>query len=278
MTSSRFPWRELGRRQYFLPSEHGSWIWWIGPFAIGLAAGRRLSADVFLLFGALLLAFLARQPASIVVKAASGRRPRRDLAPAAVWLAVYSVLSLGSLAALVSAGYRQLLFLAIPGVLVFAWHLWLVSRREERGQRGVELVAAGVLALAAPAAYWLSSGAETRTAWVLWGLCWLQSAASIVTVFLRLEQRRLQAFPLHPWREGSRVLAYHACNLAAGLLLALVGWAPALVPVAFLLLLVDAVEGVAHPPVGARPTSIGFRQLGASLAFVFVMILAYRLG
>jgi len=278
MTASRFLWREWGRKQYFLPSEHGSWIWWIGPFAIGLAAGRRFTPDVVLLFAALLLAFLSRQPATMAIKALSGRRPRRDLAPSVFWLAVESLPALVALAALVAAGYRQLLWLAIPGVLVFAWHLWLVRRREERGQRGVELVAAGVLGLAAPAAYWVASGTESRTAWILWGLCWLHSAAAIITVFLRLEQRRLQTPPLHPWRDAMRVLAYHAFNLAIALALALLGWAPALVPVAFLLMLVDAVEGVAHPPVGTQPTVIGFRQLGASLAFLFVMALAYRLS
>ena len=43
----------------------------------------------------------------------------------------------------------------------------------------------------------------------------------------------------------------------------------------FALMLADALEGVAHPPVGARPAAIGLRQLGASAAFAALMIAAY---
>ena len=44
------------------------------------------------------------------------------------------------------------------GSLVFAWYLWLVGRREERRQIGMELLATGVLALTAPAGYWVGVG------------------------------------------------------------------------------------------------------------------------
>ncbi|MFN2236858.1 MAG: hypothetical protein ACK2U1_21730 [Anaerolineales bacterium] len=82
------------------------------------------------------------------------------------------------------------LYLSIPGVFVFGWHLWLVSQRAERRQIGVEIVASGVLALSAPAAYWTSVGETDPLGWWLWILTWLQSAASIVYAYLVLGAKR----------------------------------------------------------------------------------------
>lgn len=269
--------RRLWRRHYFIPTEHGAWIWWIGPFLIGLAAGSRIDLDVLVLLLAVGAAFFLRQPASIAVKALSGRRPRSDLAPGLFWSAAYLLLMTLAVLVLVRSGHSALLWLAVPGVIVFGWHLWLISRRAERGQRGIELVAAGVLALAAPAAYWTADGGDALVPWILWGLTWLQSAASIVFVYHRLEQRHLTAMPsvVERWRTGARALVYHAFNLAVALGLTLLGRVPPLVSLAFGLMLFDALEGVAHPPVGARPAAIGLRQLGSSAVFVAVMVAAY---
>ncbi len=267
----------MWRTYYALPAEHGAWIWWVGPLLIGLGAGGGPSRDFAVLALTGLAAFLSRQPAVIAVKTLSRRRPRRDLGPALAWLTIYGLMASLGVLALVLDGHTRILALAVPGLPVFAWHLWLVSQREERGQMGIELVAAGALALAAPAAYWISGGLDPLEPWVLWALTWLQSAASIVGVNLRLRERRLASPPPDRWRMGLRTLLYHAFNQAASLALAAARLVPWLVPAAFSLTLLDAVEGVARPPVGAKPTAIGVRQLAVSSAFVMVMVLAYRL-
>jgi hypothetical protein len=178
---------------------------------------------------------------------------------------------------LVYRGHLRLLWLVAPGLAVFAWHLWLISRRQERGRMGIELVGSGVLALAAPAAYWLSGGDRTGEGWLLWGIAWLQSAASIVFVYLRLRQRRLDKVPSPPerWRMGVRALLYHFFNLLLAALLAALRWVPIGVPFAFLLMLLDALDGVARPAVGTKPVSIGLRQLASSSLFVLVVVLSY---
>lgn len=269
----------IWRKQYALPAEHGSWIWWLGPLVLGLAAGGHPDLDAVLLLLAALSAFLLRQPATIVVKVISGRRPRSDLSPATFWIVGYGLITAIAVWALIASGHPQVVILAIPGVPVFAWHLWLVSRRAERGQMGIELVGAGVLALAAPAGYWVAGGTGERVPWILWALTWLQAASSIVFIYMRLEQRKLPEVPpaRELWRQGRRTLLYHTFNLAASLGLAVLGWAPWLAPAAFGLMLADALEGVARPPVGAKPTSIGLRQLGVSASFMLIMALGYRL-
>jgi hypothetical protein len=274
--SDRLP--NVWRKQYALPAEHGSWIWWLGPLFIGLATGGHPDLEAILLVLAALCAFLLRQPTMILVKAVSGRRPRNDIGPASFWIAAYGLIGALATWSLIASAHSQVVLLAIPGVPVFGWHLWLISRRAERGQMGIELVGAGVLALAAPAGYWVAGGADGRIPWILWALTWLQAAASIVFVYLRLEQRKLKIMPpvRERWRQGGRTLMYHAFNMAASLGLAIMGMAPWLVPVAFALMLIDAAEGVARPPVGAKPTAIGLRQLSASVLFVVVMAVGFR--
>ena len=45
---------------------------------------------------------------------------------------------------LIWLGYSEILILAVPGIPVFSWHLYLVSRRQERRKIGVEVIACGV--------------------------------------------------------------------------------------------------------------------------------------
>jgi hypothetical protein len=80
------------------------------------------------------------------------------------------------------------------------------------------------------------------------------------------------------WRAGGRALAYHLFNLLFAAALAVGEWIPAPIPVAFALMLADAVEGVARPAVGARPVSIGVRQLAASTLFVALVARSYLAG
>lgn len=265
------------RRHLILPQEHGAWVWWIGPLLIGWAAAGSMTADVLLLAAAALAGFLLRQPATILVKVWSGRRGAHELRPALAWALLDILLLSLTTASLVWRGHGSILVLAIPGVAVFVWHLWLIGRREERGQMGIEIVGAGVLALTAPAAYWVCGGTGSSLPWILWLLCWLQSAASIVLVYFRLAYRRLTSMPTIEvrLREGRRALIYNGFNaiLASGL--ALAGAVPYLVASAFLLMLLDAIGAVARPPLGDPPTRIGLRQLLASSLFVVLCVLGF---
>jgi hypothetical protein len=150
---------------------------------------RRFHPATLSLIIAAMSAFMIRQPMTVMVKAYSDRRPKTDLPAARFWLLVYGSIAALALLGLIRDGFGYILYLAVPGVPVFAWHLWLVSQRAERKQAGVEVIATGVLSLAAPAAYWVGIREYDSFGWWLWALTWLQSAASIVYAYLRLSQR-----------------------------------------------------------------------------------------
>jgi hypothetical protein len=269
--------KKFFQKQIAIPQDHGSWVFLFSPLLIGLSAGASFNAASLALVIAALAGFLIRQPLTVAVKIYSGRRPRNNLPAARFWLIVYGVILLASVAELLMLGYTMLVWLALPAIPVFAWHLWLISKREERRQAGVEILATGVLALAAPAAYWIGQNAYEPLGWILWILTWFQSAASIVHAYLRLEQREWRTTPelADRFRAGWRALAYTGFNLALAIVFGVFGIIPGLVWLAFLLQFGETLFGTVRPATGAKPVQIGVRQLIVSSLFTILFILAW---
>lgn len=263
------------KKHIALPQDHGSWVFLLSPLLIGLfAAGRFTNASLALSLGAL-MAFLLRQPLSVAVKVWGKRRPASDLPPSLFWIAVYGGILLLSAVGLVWLGYARLLWLGIVAAPVFAWHLWLIRQRQERHQMGAQIVASGVLALAAPAAYWGGGEGYAPQGWLLWLLCWLQAAASIVYAYLRLEQRSWPAVPaamVDRLRPAWRALLYATFNLGLTLLLGWVGVISPWVWLAYALQWGEVLYGALRPAVAVRPTQIGLRQLLISTLFTALFI------
>ena len=275
-------WRSLFKKQVALPSEHGTWVFLLSPLLIGIIIGDswRISAALWLVIGAM-AAFLLRQPITVLVKVYSRRRSRRDLPSAWFWIGVYGLVGVAALFALLVDGFGFLLWLALPAVPVFLWHLYLVSRRSERHKMDVEIVGSGTLALAAPAGYWLGQGYADSYGWVLWLLLWFQSAASIVFIYLRLEQRGLDEIP--PMKKrlqmGWRALLYSTFNLFAVAILGLVDVLPVWLFLAYAVQWIETILGTFLPVTKkVKPTVLGFRQLGVSIVFTIVFIITWLMG
>ena len=249
----------------------------MGPFAIGVAAACRLQADVLWLLLATLSGFLLRQPVTILVKVLGRRRPHIELRPALAWSVVYSTVGFFSALGLAATGHAALLLLTLPGILLFVWQMGLVRKREDRGRIGTGVLGAGLLALAAPAAYLVSGGQSNILPWILWAVCWLQSAASILLVYSRLEQRRWTSPPSLSARflSASGAWICHVFNGVTAVTLAALSWIPWLSAAGFLLMLFDLADGTFRPAVGARPTHIGLRQLLASTLFALLSVLGF---
>ena len=267
------------RKQIFLPQDHGSWVFIFSPLLIGLFLGGRISLASLYLVVASVAAFLLRQPVMMAVKAYAGRRPKSDLPAAYFWIVLYGLIGGFALLGLIRTGFGYVLLLAVPGGPVFAWHLWLVSRREERRQINVEMIATGVLSLAAPAAYWVGIGRYDPMGWWLWLLVWVQTAASIVYAYLRLQQRELAGVPARRelWKMGFRAFAYTTFNLVAVLLLGLVSILPRFLFLPYLVQWSETLWGIFHPAIKWKPVRIGTRQLIVSILWTILFIIAWRL-
>lgn len=276
--------RKYIRRTIALPGEHGAWVFIFSPLLIGLNAGGlnsggHLSAATVYLVVAAMSAFLIRHPITIAFKALTGRRSRRDLPAARLWIVIYGLIGIMAGAGLVIQGFGYLVLLALPGVPVFAWHLSLVRNRAERGQIGLEIVGSGVLALTAPAAVWVGTGKIDPLGWWLFGLTWFQSAASIVYTYLRLEQRSLRKHPYVATRLhlGFHALLFTSFNLVFVISLVLGRVLPGLLPIPYAVQWLESIWGTLRPAIGVKPTTIGLRQLAVSTTFTILFIITWNI-
>lgn len=268
---------DLLRRSVAWPSDHGSWVFLLSPLIIGLVAGGRWTIPVVYLIVAALSGFLIRQPTTIAVKALTGRRSRQDLTAALFWTAVYGAIGSIHVVGLVLRGFGYILYLAIPGLAVWAWYLNLVWRREERQQKVMEILGAGVLALTAPAGLWAGLGHPDPIGWLLWILVWAQSAASIVYVYLRLGQRSL---PGHPGTKvlldlGGPAIAFATLNMLAVAALGVDGLVTPWLFLAYLPQWLETLRGTWLPALRLKPTHIGYRQVVVSTLFTLIFVLAW---
>jgi hypothetical protein len=274
--------RDYFKKQIALPQDHGSWVFIFSPLLIGIFAGGNFTLSTFNLILAAMSAFLIRQPMTVIVKAYSGRRPKSDLLPARFWVLIYGSIAALALLGLILQGFWFLLILAVPGVPVFAWHLWLVSQRAERKQAGIEVIATGVLSLVAPAAYWVGVGRYDPLGWWLFLWTWLQSAASIVYAYLRLEQRELKQDQAavksgsEMWKMGKRAFLYTSFNLGASLILGWTNLIPPFIFIPFLVQWLETIWGITHPSIGWKPVRIGIRQLAVSILWTILFIMANK--
>lgn len=270
------------KRQIALPQDHGSWVFIFSPLLVGIFAGGTFQLPTLYLVIAAMSAFLIRQPMTVIVKAMSGRRSAADLPAARFWVLVYGIIAAAALLGLILSDFGYILYLAVPGAPVFAWHLWLVSKRAERKQEGVEVIATGVLALTAPAAFWVGIGGYEPDGWWLWLFTWLQSAASIVYAYLRLDQREVSQEEAAvksraEWGQmGRRAFLYTSFNLVLSSGLGLSALVPAFIFVPFLAQWLETIWGITHPAVGWKPTHIGVRQLIVSVLWTILFILFWR--
>lgn len=270
------------KKQVALPQDHGSWVFILSPLLIGVFTSGSFQLPSAYLVIAAMTAFLIRQPVTVMVKALSGRRSAADLVPARFWLLIYGILAAAALTGLILSGNGYILYLAIPGAPVFAWHLWLVSKRQERKQENVEVIATGVLALAAPAAYWVGIGGYNPSGWWLWLFTWLQSAASIVYAYLRLSQRDISQEQAAVksrgewWQMGQRALMYTSFNVILSFGLGVFQYIPFWIFIPFLLQWLETLWGINHPAVGWRPVRIGMRQLIISILWTVAFIVFWR--
>lgn len=266
------------RQQVALPQDHGTWVFILCPLVIGLFAGGNLTTASWALASAAMFAFFIRQPITMAIKAYAGRRPSSDLPAARFWITLYGILILASVVKLIYLGEIYILYLAIPAVPVFGWYLWLISRREERRQAGLEILATGVLALAAPAAYWIGKGGYIPSGWFLWVLVWFQSAGSILYAYLRLEQRQWKSNPgLNMLvKFGAPALTFTTFNLIFSFGLASFNLIPAWIWLAFLIQVAETIWGTLNPAIGAKPVAVGIRQTIVTVLFSIIFISTWR--
>ncbi|HEC21839.1 MAG TPA: hypothetical protein ENI95_02855 [Chloroflexi bacterium] len=263
----------LQRYKIIFPSEHGSWPLTLTPFVIGAGVAGRFPLPVWLCLLAILALFLARQPISLWLRIRRGKARRADAPAAIFWSLLLSGIAALAGIGLLLSGRQAILWLAAPAVGVLALTLglgaWLGPRR-----LSVELIGVVGLALAAPAAYVAATGTLDTTAWLVWGISALHSVISVLYVRLRVDATHRRLSPA-----GARmVVLAHLLSLGIVLGTAAGGWLPWLVALPIALLLVRAVYAAWRRPPLDNVKRFGFTEIGYSLAFAAIVIIAFLIA
>jgi hypothetical protein len=248
--------RRIFRKQIVIPSEHGSWSWFLVPYFVGLLVAGQWNVPALVVLIGGLAGFLIRQPASVYLRIRSGKGRRSDESLAAAWMLILGAIALLSLVALLAMGLMELLWLLVPMVGIFAFYL-VATRQRRAAVRTLWMELAGAVGLAAmaPAAYIAATGQLDSIAWALWLLLAGQNALGVLYVRLRIadtHQRQIARLPIL-W---VHILAVIGLSLAA-----LANQIPWLVVVPFAGYLVRAIWAVSKVRPVANIKRFGFSEI-----------------
>ena len=175
------------RKQLVIPTEHGSWTWFLVPYFVGVLVAQEWNLATALVLIGGMAGFLIRQPATSWMRIRSGRGRKADINLAAGWTIGLSLAAVLSFVGLLFLGRTMLLWLLLPMTIIFL--LYMIASRQRRATvRSLWMEAAGAvgLAAAAPAAYVAATGTLDGTAWALWGLMAGQNMLGVLYVRLRI--------------------------------------------------------------------------------------------
>lgn len=257
-----------------LAREHGAWVMFLTPLLMGSAvAGSFTLATLLLTFTALGF-FLLRFPLTLAIKT----RATDQRAYALTWCAIYAALTAAfGILLLLSTRLAALVPLGAMGGVTLGIYLILAARRAEMSIWG-EWVGIAGLGLSAPAAYLVGAGALDENAYALYALNVLYFGGTVVYVKFKVRQQPRTA-PMN-WvgklRAGRVAIAYHVWAVAMIALAASIGWVPVLVLLVFILPMCKVMGGVLANPARLNIKRIGFIELGFTLAFLLIVVAAYR--
>lgn len=261
------------RKQVVIPTEHGSWSWFLVPYFVGVLVAQEwnLAAALALIGG--LAGFLVRQPAISWMRIRSGRGRKADINLAAGWTIGLSLVAVLSFVGLLYLGRAMLLWLLLPMAFIFI--LYLVASRQRRATvRSLWMEAAGAtgLAASAPAAYVAATGTLDGTAWALWGLMAGQNMLGVLYVRLRIADTHGRSMSRSPALWG------HVGVLLVLILAASQETIPWLAVVPFAGYLARAAWAVARArPVG-NIKRFGFTEIGVEILGGALIVAGYWLS
>lgn len=264
-----------------MPHEHGAWVMLYVPMVIGFAvSGGAPFLPSFLLFLAVSGAFLAREPADLLIRG-------RGKEGTAFWLVVYAAATVAATVPLVFA-YGRTALLVVGGIagVLFGIHAvmlsWPSRRRLDRSQSGEVLAVTG-LTLSAPAAYAVATGLFDGQAVCVWVVSMLYFASSIFFVKMLLGgvKHKGEITPGVRLRIGRWNIAYHLALVAV-----LIWLAPRAGDVGMWLI------GLAYAPIILRAfvwnarvsrrlpnlRHIGYMEMGYATWFLGFIIAGLRMG
>jgi hypothetical protein len=261
-----------------IPRQHGAWSILLVGYAIGtLAFDGGGPAVPWLVLGAVTAGFVARH-ATLTALQLCRKDPRwRAVSAGGLALAGLSAMLMGVL--VVGYGRWGLVIVAAGAGLLVLASVVIERRHRDRTAWG-ELVGVAGLSSAIPLASYARTGALDGPLLGLWLLGLLYFSGSVFHVRFIVRRWRLRRGPfVERLRAGLPSVVYHLAALGAVVALGTLGWTPKWVAVALVPVTAKALwalrRGGDTPPA---IRSLGFTELGHSILFAVLAVVAYRVG
>ena len=259
------------------PKEHGAWGMLYIPLVTAVGVSGTWNVRVLLMALTATLIFLSQRPYSQLLTNRRIRSDARLRQRNLIWLAFYWTAS-GILISLLyfHYGLETLPQFAWIGVPVAAAFTWFLKKKRMRTVAG-ELVGICGLTLTAPLVHYASVGQVQPVGFWLWGLCILYFTSSVfyvkAVVANSLKARSPSVVePMYRQLCGS----YHLGLLALMAGLVLLDQGPAILPLAFLPVIMRGLLGIRKRNSKLNFARIGWTEVGYSLFFALVTALAIR--
>ncbi len=264
-------------RALWVPREHGAWGMLLVPLATGAAIASGGSYPLLWFTIAAVSLFWLRTPVEALLGTSVIRARTTDERRSA-WTAVggLGALSLACLAALFWGG-QHLDLLAIGAIAGSAFAVQAPLKRQRRFRALAEIIGSIGLTSTAASAYYLVTTKFGATAIALWAINWLFAAEQIDFVQTRIRGAKLANYAERFARGKNYILAASGILLAV-LALSLAKLAPGLAILAFVPAIIRAVVWFTSKHKALDVHRLGWMELGNSLTFAVLLVLAYRVG
>ncbi len=270
-------WNGARLRTMLWPREHGAWGILLVPLATGAVvggmAGGSVAAVLVFLLAALAL-FCLRTPVESLLGASAMRAQngaeRQWVALAA---AIYGVVGLAALAALLQGGRNRGLFL-IGAAAAASFLLQAVLRKLGRSTRtGSQIIGSIGLTSTAAGAYYVMTGQLDGRALGLWGANWLFSANQIEFVQLRIHAAKVAGF-VQRLAQGWHALAGLVVTVALLLGVFELHMLPKRAVLAYHPMMLRNMWWYFQKPAAVRVHRLGVRELISNVIFGVILIVA----
>jgi hypothetical protein len=248
------------------------------PVWVGIGTAGVVNGPVILFVLTAFGFFLLRYPLMLAIKSRSPTARSTALR----WSTIYGVLTLVLGVALVVLFPNWLLVpLGALGFISLVAYLWNAAHRAEMTTAGEWIGIAG-LALGAPGAYLVAMRQLDVTAVALYLLNLFYFGGTVFYVKFKVREQPRLARVSDNWSAlfwaGRVTLAYHLLVLAIIASFAILGIVPALAPIAFIPVVCKTIGGVATSPSRLNLRRLGLIELGFTVMFALVILIAYHTG
>lgn len=267
--------RKQRLRQLVWPREHGAWGMLFIPLLTGLFTGVFAGGQWFpgvLLAVAAFFLFCLRTPVESLLGTQPLKATSSERSYVRRYVVAFSAASLAPLVLLFATGHHLLLAFGAAAALLFG--LQALARKRRSLRSASQVIGAAGLALTAPAAYYVVSGAYGLSALLLWIANVLFATNQIQYVHLRIEGAKLSRFH-DKFEHGRSFLASQLASLTVLAILVLARIAPAMLLLAFIPAIARGTWWFFSGAEPLRVKRLGLSELAQAAVFGLLLVVAF---